>query len=167
VTVRLAGPPDDPALPRVDMDLLRARASEALAALGHARSELSLTLTDDRGIAELNEAWRGKRGPTDVLSFSLVEGDHAEHRGALLGDVVIGVSQAARQARAAHRALDRELADLAIHGILHLLGHDHEEEGEARAMRAEERRLRRALGLVRDARPSRSARPGTRRGRRR
>jgi len=149
VTVRLAGPPDDPALPPVDGRLLRERARQALAALGHGRSELSLTLTDDAGIAELNRTWRGKRGPTDVLSFSLVEGDHADHRGALLGDVVIGVPQAARQARAAHRALDRELADLAIHGILHLLGHDHERQDEARAMRAEERRLRRALGLTR------------------
>jgi len=167
VTVRLAGPPDDPALPRVDVDLLRARARRVLAALGHGRSELSLTLTDDRGIAALNEAFRGKRGPTDVLSFSLLEGDHAEHRGALLGDVVIGVPQAARQARAAHRGLDRELAVLAIHGILHLLGHDHEEEAEARAMRAEERRLRGVLGLARGTRPSRPARSRGRRGSRR
>jgi probable rRNA maturation factor len=164
MTVRLAGPPDDPALPRVDAELLRARADRALAALGHARSELSLTLTDDRGIAELNRTWRGRRGPTDVLSFSLVEGDHAEHRGALLGDVVIGLPQAARQARAAHRGLDRELACLAIHGILHLLGHDHEAEADARAMRAEERRLRRVLGLSRGARPSGGRAP---RGRRR
>jgi len=149
MTVRLAGPPDDPALPRVDRALLRERAGRALAALGHARSELSLTLTDDAGIAELNDAWRGKRGPTDVLAFSFLEGDHAERRGRLLGDVVIGLPQAARQARAAHRALDRELADLAIHGILHLLGHDHEQAEEARAMRAEERRLRRELGLAR------------------
>jgi probable rRNA maturation factor len=167
MTVRLAGPPDDPSLPRVDLDLLRERARRVLAALGHARSELSLTLTDDRGIAELNEAWRGKRGPTDVLSFSLVEGPHTEHRGALLGDVVIGLPQAARQARAAHRALDRELADLAIHGILHLLGHDHEAEDEARAMRAEERRLRRELGLVRPRRARRAARPRPARGGRR
>jgi len=167
VTVRLAGPPDDAALPRVDVDLLRTRARKALAALGHGRSELSLTLTDDRGIAELNEAWRGKRGPTDVLSFSLLEGDHAEHRGALLGDVVIGVAEAARQARAAHRGLDREVAELAIHGILHLLGHDHEEEAEARVMRAEERRLRRALGLGRGGPASRPPRPRGRRGPRR
>jgi probable rRNA maturation factor len=147
MTVRLAGPPDDPDVPAVDTALLLRRARGVLAALGHARSELSLTLTDDAGIAELNEAWRGKRGPTDVLSFSLVEGDHAEHRGGLLGDVVIGVPQAVRQARHAHRGIDRELAHLAIHGILHLLGHDHERDDEARVMRAEERRLRREIGL--------------------
>lgn len=147
MTVRLAGPPDGPGLPVVDVPLLRTRARKVLAALGHGRSELSLTLTDDSGIAELNEGYRDKRGPTDVLSFSLFEGDHADHRGALLGDVVIGLEQAARQARAAHRGIDRELAVLTIHGILHLLGHDHEADDEARVMQAEERRLRRMLEL--------------------
>jgi len=147
MTLRLTGPPDDPALPRVDVRLLRERVRRALAVLGHGRSELSLTLTDDAGIAELNESWRAQHGPTDVLSFSLVEGDHAEYRGGLLGDVVIGLGQAARQARAAHRSLDRELARLAIHGILHLLGHDHQRDDEARRMRAEERRLEREVGL--------------------
>jgi len=59
--------------------------------------------------------------------------------------VVIDVEQAARQARRARRALDDELAKLMIHGVLHLLGHDHEEDAEARRMRAEERRLWRAV----------------------
>ena len=147
MTIRLVGPPDAPGGPIVDAALLRRRTRQVLSALGHGRSELSLTLTDDAGIAELNQAWRGKRGTTDVLSFSLLEGDHAERRGQLLGDVVIGVPQAARQARRAHRGLDREIAQLAIHGILHLLGHDHEHDDEARVMRREERRLRRELGL--------------------
>lgn len=147
MTVRLAGPPDVSGMPAVDVGLLRSRTRRILAALGHARSELSLTLTDDAGIAELNRQWRGKRGPTDVLSFSLQEGAHADRRGRLLGDVVIGVEQAARQARAAHRGLDRELAVLTIHGVLHLLGHDHQRVDEAKAMQAEERRLRRLLEL--------------------
>jgi len=147
MTVRLSGPPDGAGMPAVDMPLLRARARRILAALGRAGSELSITLTDDAGIAALNEGFRGQRGPTDVLSFSLLEGDHAERRGRLLGDVVIGVPQAARQARAAHRGLDRELAVLTIHGVLHLLGHDHEDPQEAKLMRAEERRLRRELAL--------------------
>jgi len=76
-----------------------------------------------------------------VLSFSLLEGAHSEYRGALLGDVVIDVEQAARQARRVRRPLDDELAKLVIHGVLHLLGHDHEGAAEARRMRAEERRL--------------------------
>jgi len=69
----------------------------------------------------------------------------AEHRGKLLGDVVIGIEIAERQARLAHRGFDQELARLLIHGVLHLLGHDHEEPSAAKAMRAEERRIWRSL----------------------
>jgi probable rRNA maturation factor len=112
-----------------------------LGATGHAKSELSVSLVDDTEIRALNQSYRGIERPTDVLSFSLLEGQGAEHRGALLGDVVIGVETAARQARQRHRALEEEVTRLLIHGVLHLLGHDHEEEEEARDMRAEERRL--------------------------
>ncbi len=112
-----------------------------LRALDQAGAELSVTLTDDASIAELNASYRGKPHPTDVLSFSLLEGAFAERRGSLLGEVVIGVDVAARQARGARRSLDDEIARLLIHGTLHLLGHDHARAGEARKMRAEERRL--------------------------
>jgi probable rRNA maturation factor len=145
MTLRLCGPPRAKGVPRFDRGLLARRARALLRALGHARSELSLALVDDAAMTALNGAHRGKPRPTDVLSFSLVEGIHADRRGALLGDVVIDVEQAARQARRARRGLDAELARLLIHGVLHLLGHDHEREDDARRMRAEERRLRRAL----------------------
>ena len=114
-------------------------------ALGHGRSELSIALVDDAAIAELNAGYRDKRGPTDVLSFSLLEGEDAEHRGGLLGDVVISVETAARQAAERRRGLDDELARLMVHGLCHLVGHDHERDDEAREMAAEERRLRRAI----------------------
>jgi len=146
MTVVVSGPPRGAVLPRFDRPLLARRARAALRAVGHARSELSLALVGDAAMSALNEAHRGKSGPTDVLSFSLVEGAHADRRGALLGDVVIDVEQAERQARRARRSLDRELAVLLVHGVLHLLGHDHERDDEARAMRREERRLLRALG---------------------
>ncbi len=142
--VRLSAPDGD-AADRLDRRLLLARARKLLAATGCARSELSIALVDDDAIAELNARHRGKDRPTDVLSFSLVEGEHADRRGALLGDVVIGIETAARQARARHRSLDEEVARLLVHGTLHLLGHDHEEDEEARVMRAEERRVWRAL----------------------
>jgi rRNA maturation RNase YbeY len=142
MTLRISGPPRAKGFPRFDRSLLARRARAVLRALGHARSELSLALVDDAAMAALNESHRGKRGPTDVLSFSLVAGAGAAFRGRLLGDVVIDVEQAARQARG---SLDRELALLLIHGVLHLLGHDHERDDEARRMRAEERRLLRAL----------------------
>lgn len=141
MTLRLSGPPRGLATDRFDRALLAARTRRALRAVEQGRAELSLALVGDDAMAELNERHRGKRGPTDVLSFSLLAGAHAEFRGALLGDVVIDVEQAARQARRARRTLDDELAKLMIHGVLHLLGHDHEEDAEARRMRAEERRV--------------------------
>jgi rRNA maturation RNase YbeY len=146
MTVRFRGPARRAGVPRFDRDLLARRARAVLREVGHARSELSLALVDDAAMAVLNERDRGKAGPTDVLSYSLLEGSHAERRGALLGDVVIDLDQAARQARRARRTLDAELAKLLVHGVLHLLGHDHERDDEARRMRREERRVLRALG---------------------
>ena len=116
-----------------------------LRALDLQDAELSVTLVDDPTIAELNEQYRDKQGPTDVLSFSLVEGRFAELRGALLGDVIVSLDTAERQARRGRRSLDDEVLRLLIHGTLHLVGHDHEVPEEARAMRAEERRVLREV----------------------
>ena len=148
MTVRLSAPPAGggaAGLPRADLGSLRSRARCVLRELGHGRSELSIALVDDAEIARLNKTYRGRDTATDVLSFSLVEGPQSGFRGGLLGDVVIGIEVAARQARERHRALDEELTRLMIHGVLHLLGHDHEDDEEARVMRAEERRLWRAI----------------------
>jgi len=145
VTVLLTGPEPRAGLPACDRRLLRARAVKLLRALGRSRQELSIALVDDAAIAALNARYRGRQRPTDVLAFSLLEGEHADRRGKLLGDVVIGLETAAAQARRAHRSLDAEIARLLIHGTLHLLGYDHQTDAEARAMRREERRLWRAL----------------------
>jgi probable rRNA maturation factor len=144
MTVTLTGPPEGE--PAVDTVVLRRRAQALLEAIGQADAELSLVLVDDAEGASLNEGFRGHKGPTDVLSFSLLEGDHAEHRGSLLGDVVIAVSVAQRQAAEIGHPLADELLRLTIHGVLHLLGHDHEEEEEARVMEARERELWEELG---------------------
>jgi probable rRNA maturation factor len=130
---------------RVDVARLRRRAAAILKATGQAGAELSISLVDDPSIRELNGLYRGKARPTDVLSFSLVEGEFADRRGKLLGDVVISVDTAARQARERRRGLDETVAKLLLHGVLHLLGHDHEEDDEAHRMLAEERRVWRAL----------------------
>ncbi len=140
MTVRLSGRRGS-----LDRRRLRSHAAHMLRELGCARAELSIALVDDPTIAELNERYRGIAGATDVLSFSLLEGAHAERRGALLGDVVVSLDTAAVQARRARRTLDDEVLRLLIHGTLHLLGHDHERDLEARRMRAEERRLWKAL----------------------
>lgn len=145
MTVRLTG---RRGLPAVDRRLLRKRARRVLRELDRAGSELSIALVDDEEIGSLNERWRRKSRPTDVLAFSLLEGVHSEYRGDLLGDVVIGLETAERQAGRGRRSLDDEVARLLIHGTLHLLGHDHRRAAEARAMRAEERRLWRAVRSV-------------------
>jgi probable rRNA maturation factor len=145
MSVRLCGPPRRAGGPLPDTALLLRRARGVLRALGQPRAELSLALVDDDTIAALNARWRGRRRTTDVLSFALAEGDHAGFRGRLLGDVVISVDTAARQAARARRSLDDELLRLLVHGVLHLLGHDHQRAEPARAMRAEERRLLRAV----------------------
>jgi probable rRNA maturation factor len=144
MSVRVAGPPRG--APRFDRRLLASRGRRLLAALGLPRAELSLALVSDDAIAALNEAHRGKRGPTDVLSYSLVEGRHAAHRAELLGDVVIAPAVAARQAREAGHSLNDELLRLLIHGVLHLLGHDHQIARDAKRMRAKERVLWKAVG---------------------
>jgi probable rRNA maturation factor len=145
MTVRLSGPPAAAGGFRVDMSRLRRRAQRVLCEVGHERSELSVSLVGDDEMASINRRYRSIDRPTDVLSFSLVEGDCSEHRGRMLGDVVIGIEAAARQAREQHRSLDREVARLLVHGVLHLLGYDHEAPEQAKAMRAEERRIWRSL----------------------
>jgi probable rRNA maturation factor len=145
MSVMISGPPEAVRGSRVDVTRLRHRARRVLRAIGETRSELSVALVDDETIAQLNGQWRNKPRSTDVLSFSLVEGDFSDHRGGLLGDVVISVETAAAQAASRHRGLDDEIARLLVHGVLHLVGHDHEEDEEAARMRAEERRVWRLL----------------------
>ena len=145
MTVRIVGPARRRGLPAVDRRLLRARARRVLREIERADRELSIALVDDALMRALNSAWRGRDRPTDVLAFSLEEGPHPERSGRLLGDVVIGVETAGRQARSRRRGLDDEVLRLLVHGALHLVGHDHVRASEARRMRAEERRILRCL----------------------
>jgi probable rRNA maturation factor len=141
MSVLISGPPEAIRGSNVDVARLRRCAQAVLSAIGESRSELSIALVDDPQIRELNSRWRDRRQSTDVLSFSQIEGDFADHRGRLLGDVVISVETAAAQAASRHRALDEVVARLLIHGVLHLIGHDHEKDEEALRMGAEERRI--------------------------
>jgi probable rRNA maturation factor len=119
--------------------VLRAAATQQLAALGLSR-ELSLTLVTDRRMRALNREWRGKDRPTDVLSFP--------QHGASIGDVVISLETARRQAREGGWSLSAELRRLLAHGVLHCLGHDHHTPSQARRMAAAERRLLGRQGMV-------------------
>jgi probable rRNA maturation factor len=145
MSVAISGPPESIRGSRVDVRGLIAKARSILKGLGLSRAELSVALVSDVEIKELNRDYRDQSRATDVLSFSLVEGDHADHRGGMLGDVVISVETAAKQATERHRSLDERVVRLLIHGVLHLIGHDHVEDDDAREMAAEERRLWRLL----------------------
>jgi probable rRNA maturation factor len=111
--------------------------------------EVALRLTDDAAIRELNRAWRGKDKATDVLAFAQQEAARAADD--LLGDIVISVDTARRQAK---RGLHAELLHLASHGLCHLLGYDHRDDDEERVMNARAAALRREAarsGRVRSA----------------
>jgi len=103
--------------------------------------ELSILLVDDAAIRPMNLRWRSVDAATDVLSFPM-------HEGPLLGDVVISVETAQRRLRPGDWALEDEVLFLLIHGLLHLLGHDHEEEGERALMEQAEQELWTAMGRV-------------------
>ncbi|TAK61587.1 MAG: rRNA maturation RNase YbeY [Dehalococcoidia bacterium] len=107
-------------------------------------AELSILLADDPTVHELNRTYRDTDAPTDVLSFAQGEGEpFAQPEGAArhLGDVAISVDTARRQAGEYGVALQDELAHLLVHGILHLLGYDHEQPDDAAAMRLQEERV--------------------------
>ena len=121
---------------RVDRARLVRVLKGAARALG-VEGEVALVLTGDRSVRALNARYRGKDSPTDVLSFPAGGGE------AGLGDIVISVETAARNARSLGRTLPRELDVLALHGLLHVLGYDHETDDGA--MDRLEARLRRRL----------------------
>jgi len=106
-----------------------------------AQGELTLTFVDTDEIAALNAEYMGKQGPTDVLSFPLDALGDAAPEGLLLGDVVVCPAVAAQQYGEHAGTLDDELALLVVHGVLHVLGHDHAEADEAEEMRALELQL--------------------------
>jgi probable rRNA maturation factor len=143
---------------------VRRRAEAMLAHLQLAKSELSLVLSTDEQIHELNKIYRGKDRPTDVLAFPMREGDfgrlHAALPSGLLGDVIVSIPTAQRQARAAKRDLLGEVTMLVAHGLLHLLGWDHETPAKDKKMRAETERL--VAAAVADDRPKRARPSGTR-----
>jgi probable rRNA maturation factor len=121
------------------------RAQVMLSLLQLENVELSVFLSDDEEIHELNRSYRGKDKPTDVLAFAMREGDfgrlHSGLPSGLLGDVIVSVPTAERQARAAKRTALAEITMLVAHGLLHLLGWDHDTPAKDARMRAETGRL--------------------------
>ncbi|MEK0084944.1 rRNA maturation RNase YbeY [Benzoatithermus flavus] len=120
-------------------------AEEAVPAGG----EVSVLLTGDAAIRELNRTYRGKDAPTNVLSFP-TGNDVAPDPGlsALLGDIAVALETTRREAEAEGKPLSDHLAHLLVHGTLHLLGYDHEEDDEARRMEAREVAILARLGIA-------------------
>ena len=133
----------------VDETALAKLAAYVLAEMGvNPLAELSVLLVDENYMSSLHERWMGEPGPTDVLAFPMDEletsrgkDDEDEPTAALLGDVVLCPSVAARQAATAGHSAEAELHLLATHGVLHLLGYDHGEPEEERQMFSLQARL--------------------------
>lgn len=145
-----------PGAPPLASSRLRALGDRMLAALDLPGAELSVLLVNDAGIQRLNREHRGRDRPTDVLSFpldgrrsALTHARRAQRRGAcpVLGDVVVSLDTAARQAAGRRRPLLAEVRFLLAHGLLHLVGYDHATPEDKREMSAMARRLVRAASL--------------------
>jgi len=127
------------ALPEVEAVVLRA----AKAALGTVEGDVVVLLTDDAGVRDLNARFRNKDRPTNVLSFPAAESAFPH-----VGDVVLGYAYCAAEAQAQGKTLSDHLSHLVVHGVLHLLGRDHEDDAEAEEMEAEEREILAALNVA-------------------
>ena len=118
-----------------ELEKIEAKARKILNALAYSESELSIVLVDDSQMSSLNWEYRKRRGPSNVLVFAMREGEFAEVSPELLGDVIISLPTAQRQAEEAGISLDSMISRLLVHGILHLVGFDHERgEEPAREM---------------------------------
>jgi probable rRNA maturation factor len=121
---------------------------------GLKNAEVSITLTDNEHIHELNLRYRGIDRATDVLSFALNEGEEPEIFDGptvdVLGDIIISVERAVEQAAEYGHSVQREIAFLTVHGMLHLLGYDHMEEADRIEMRREEEFVMKKLAIARD-----------------
>jgi len=115
----------------------------ATAALGTVEGDVVVLLTDDAAVQDLNARFRDRDRPTNVLSFPAAE-SAAPH----LGDLVLAYGVCAAEAEAQGKSLADHLSHLTVHGVLHLLGRDHEDDGEADEMEAEERTILASLGVA-------------------
>ncbi len=129
----------------IDVESWQAFSAKVLRILPTSVTSVTVVFVSDRAMRELNRLWRHKRGTTDVLSFPADQDEFEKVEGSTLGDVVISIEQAARQAKENEFTLEQEIAQLILHGMLHLCGYDHgTDNGEMNRL---ELRLRRKLGI--------------------
>jgi len=129
----------------IDVESWQEFSAKVLRILPTSVTSVTVVFVSDRAMRELNRLWRHKRGTTDVLSFPADQDEFEKVEGSTLGDVVVSIEQAARQAKENDFTLEQEIAQLILHGMLHLCGFDHEtDNGEMNGL---ELRLRRKLGI--------------------
>jgi probable rRNA maturation factor len=136
-----------------DAEAVVMRAIDAAASMVDADTgdaELAVMLTDDSGIRTLNNNWRGIDKPTNVLSFPALQppgGHEPDNAPRMLGDIAIAYETTRREADEEQKPFVHHLSHLAVHGFLHLVGYDHENDGEAEAMESLERDILAQLGI--------------------
>ncbi len=129
----------------VDCERWQAFVVKAIRVLPAETAGVTIAFVSDRAMSKLNRLWRRKHGITDVLSFPAVQDEFEKMEGSSLGDVVISVEQAVRQAKENNLSPDQEIAQLILHGLIHLCGYDHSRDnGEMDRL---EIRLRKKLGI--------------------
>jgi probable rRNA maturation factor len=150
---------EDPSWSKLAPDAARLLRRAARGALAEAKAdgwkgsrvghEISFVLTDDKRMRALNRTYRGKDKPTNVLSFAALDADRPKAGMPwLLGDVILAAGVITREAKAQRKKLDHHLSHLAVHGVLHLLGYDHEADKEAEAMEALEIAALAGMGIA-------------------
>jgi probable rRNA maturation factor len=133
------------ALPDVEAIVQRAAeaALEEIAPSDLEEPVVAVLLADDDTVADLNQRFRGKAGPTNVLSFPAPPNPEGQ-----IGDIALAYGVCAYEASLQGKSLEHHLMHLSVHGVLHLLGYDHETDGEAEAMEALERSILETLGVA-------------------
>lgn len=129
----------------LDSERWQAFVEKAMRVIPTEAAGVTVAFVSDRAMRELNRLWRKQQGTTDVLSFPVEQDEFEKAEGSSLGDVVISVEQAARQANENGLTLDQEIEQLILHGLIHLCGFDHATDNGS--MNKLELRLRRRLGI--------------------
>ena len=129
----------------IDCERWQAFTARALKLTRVGAADVAVIFVSDRAMREINRTWRGNRGTTDVLSFPANQDEFEKLDGLNLGDILISIEQAARQAKEHRLSFENEIAQLILHGLLHLSGYDHEtDQGEMNRL---ELRLRKRLEI--------------------
>jgi probable rRNA maturation factor len=120
---------------KIDKRKIRVKVTRLLGLLDCENKEICITFVDDKTIQGINQQYLSKDRPTNVISFSLQEGEFGDINPKILGDIVISVDTARQDAEKGHFSFDEEILFLIIHGLLHLLGYNHENTSKGNTLR--------------------------------